>query len=88
MLAAVTISIKASNRAIERAIEVERQNRLAQIAREQVETQKEAQRRLEDRAVSCQFIHTINDAYREEPPTTATGRNVAQAWAGLATRCK
>lgn len=88
MLCAVTISVNASNKAIERAIQVERQNRQAQLAREDIEAKKEAARRAQERAASCQFIHTISNAYQEDPPTTPTGQNVMQAWAGLAARCK
>jgi hypothetical protein len=77
MVTAVYISVQASNKAIDRAIQVERQNRLAEGAR-----------RVEDQRASCQFIYTINSAYQEDPPTTATGVNVTRAWAGLAKRCK
>jgi hypothetical protein len=88
MFTAVYVSIQASDKAIDRAIQVERSNRLAEEARREEDRQAEAERRKEDARASCQFIHTINDAYQEDPPSSPTGINVTQAWAGLAKRCK
>jgi hypothetical protein len=88
MFTAVYVSIQASDKAIDRAIQVERANRLAEDTRREDDRRAEEARRVEDARATCQFIHTINNAYQEDPPTTPTGINVTQAWAGLAKRCK
>ena len=48
--------------------------------------QSESQQRGEDeknRAATCNVVAKINDAYKIEPPVTAAGQNVAEAWADL-----
>jgi len=83
MVTAVGISIQASNKAIDRALQVQRE----QEART---TQLEAQRQAESRAVSCASIKTIRDAYLEDPPNppTKTYKTITQAWVDLAKKCE
>lgn len=90
MVTAVVISVQASNKAIDRALQVERQNRADEARRAAELAEADRLRRIEDREVSCQFINTILAAYREDPPDppTKTYENIVEAWAGLAERCK
>lgn len=79
MVVAVTISIQASNRAIARVQHAEEQRRAA-----------EARQAAANRAASCAFIKTINEAYREDPPSppSETYKTIAKAWADLAALCE
>jgi hypothetical protein len=72
-----------SNRAIDQAIITERN---AAAEREAAKRREEE----ENRAASCQFINTILNAYREDPPAepSKTYDNIVDAWASLAERCK
>jgi hypothetical protein len=83
MVTAVGISVQASNKAIDRALQVqhEQEARAAQL---------EAQRQAENKAASCAFIKTISDAYKKDPPNppTETYKTIAGAWARLAERCE
>lgn len=90
MVTAVVISVQASNKAIDRALQVERQNRADEARRAAELAEKEQLRRAEERAASCQFINTILAAYRKDAPepVTETYQNIVEAWAGLAERCK
>jgi hypothetical protein len=83
MVTAVTISVQASNRAIDKALQVQH----AQEARAQAEV---ARQKAEDRTASCAFIKTINDAYKKDPPDPPTDayKAIAGAWAKLAERCE
>lgn len=76
MVVAVGISIQASNRAIRRAQEAEQRTRQEQAATDEA-----------NRVATCRFIKTISDAYKEDPPPSKTGKNVAEAWATLAALC-
>jgi hypothetical protein len=40
--------------------------------------------RVESERKWCSIVITLNDSYREQPPTTATGKNVAAGIAELA----
>lgn len=79
MATAVGISVQASNRAIQRAQQAEQRNRQAQ-----------AEQDAQNRAATCQFIRTISNAYKEDPPNppTDTYKAIAGAWESLAKRCE
>jgi len=51
-------------------------NNSERIVREQQQAQVEAQ--AEGRRVACSFFGASLDAYKETPPTTATGRNIQE----------
>jgi hypothetical protein len=83
MLTAVGISIQASNKAIDRALQVQREQEAKDAAQE-------AARAAQSRAASCTFITTVRDAYLADPPKppSKTYTTVTQAWIDLAKNCE
>jgi type II secretory pathway pseudopilin PulG len=78
MLAAVSISVSASNRAIHQA-EVQRQTQQAQVQQAYEAQQKQAKR------AACLVIVSQDDALHEpgSEPITEAGKRTANAWRNL-----
>jgi hypothetical protein len=46
--------------------------------------ERDRQSRQEARKASCLLINQINNAYKEDPPVSTAGKNVAEAWTRVA----
>lgn len=77
MIVSVGISVRMNNAAIQREHQAQA-----------LAAQREAERRAQQRVVSCAFVNKINRAYQDQiKELSGPGLTIAAAWADLAREC-